>query len=253
MVLLYFSPLLKSLKTKSLTFLAFSLITHTVLILFVVSGKLPNDKQDNKKKTINSYITFKHPQKAISKPQDTAIEASNDASEQSLKKLKVAEEDKALAISNNSLVEPEKISVVQEISKPPVANPENSFTNIQNVTSQYIEGANKVAMDRLSSSSLKDSLAPKTIINKSRLPIPEQIQQELNASFAPIGTDIKVVSQIADETLILLGNACFKVKETALDSRLYRGAPVWTRSSGCGDVDKFNGQLQMSLDKYLNK
>lgn len=222
-----------------------------MLILFVARGKISTDKREAKKTSINSYITFKQP--SVTKPQDKQIEVSNDESRELANKLKIVDAVKTVPVENANIKESAAIIAQKVVPEKPVAVLKKPNKNIQTGTFEYIQEANKTALDRLSSDSLSDYLKPKPINGNSRSRVSQKIQEELDKSFAPLGADITVVSKLGTETLILHGDSCYQVHETELDDKVYRGAAVWTRSGACGKTDKFNGQLQISLDKYLKK
>ncbi|MEP1446777.1 MAG: hypothetical protein ABJK37_11760 [Paraglaciecola sp.] len=124
--------------------------------------------------------------------------------------------------------------------------------NIRIGESSYIKNLNEKEFNKLSGSALREFKKPKPLLSRTGPLSTNQKLKQLSTSFAPVGSDIVVLSEFGpDETTILLGDSCFTITQTALDDKIYKGASRWSRSNGCGKYDKFDGQLQKSLDKYL--
>jgi hypothetical protein len=240
-----------SLKTKPSKFLLISIIVHLALIFLIARGKLSSDIKDTRKENIASYIIFKQP--TLPKVQDNTIKIADEKNEQLPEKQAIKSEVKVAPLVKDNGKEKTTVAAAAEVQENSIVAAEKPVTSIKNATSRYIQEANNMALDELSSSSLSKFLKPKPINTNSSSTAAKRIQKDLDESFAPLGADITVVSQMGSETLILHGESCYQVRETALDDKVYRGAAVWTGSSACGKRDEFNGQLQISLDKYLKK
>lgn len=242
-----------------------SLALHILLIVFAVSNVTPVPQPEQDKVVINSYLTFKP--RPIKKPEPKPVAAITET-EPPQPAIKVTEAAIAGApISDEVAIDKEVVSqkssqqptttAITEATQAPTELPSAYFdrptNSILDKSTKFISEVNDLALDALSAEALNDYLTPKPIVDNSRKSPTERIQEEVNDSFAPKGANITVLQQLAGETLILQGDACYRVQETALDDKIYRGRSVWLGSSGCKRPDKFNGQLQISLDKYLKK
>jgi hypothetical protein len=136
---------------------------------------------------------------------------------------------------------------------PAAALASKSSQKIQSRVSQYFQNLQANELKQLAKNASEEFNKPKPI-GRSTPSSTNQRLKALSATFAATGSNIIVMSTFgADETNIILGDACFTITQTALDDKVTRGASVWKRSSRCGAYDKFDGQLQKSLDKYLQK
>ena len=249
---------LKSIKTKSFKFLMISFFLHAALLVLIANGRLSLEKPNLEESPLNSYIIFKARMLPGLKPESKSVVSEDEIDkvaiiEQPVPKLDSIAENKTQTTDSENTVTPTEITGVKKAENFPDSMAVEPTLDLQRKTTLFFENANEHAVEKLAGRSLNNYRQPKPIIDASKLSTIEQIQKDLNESFAPPGTDITVISQAADETLILNSGRCFRVVETALDDTIYRGASVWNLAQGCGIVDKFDGQLKISLDKYLKK
>ena len=121
-------------------------------------------------------------------------------------------------------------------------------------TSKHLQTLNNNAIEEMAREAASDFRAPKALVDKSRELSTNQQMKLDSTSFAEGDTGIVVISTFGDnETTIMHGGNCFTVPSTKLDDPMQRGPSVWMASSGCSGYDKFDGQLQKSLDKHLKK
>jgi hypothetical protein len=147
-----------------------------------------------------------------------------------------------------------KPSLRGEKTSPPDVTATISSRKLQTVVSQYIQNLHSKELGTISESSLNEFRKPKPLIDKSTPLSTNQRLKALSSSFAPADSGIIVISEFGpDEKVIMLGDSCFTITQTALNDKIWKGASLWAGSNSCGKYDKYDGQLQRSLNKYLQK
>ncbi|MBF7073633.1 hypothetical protein ISG33_09525 [Glaciecola sp. MH2013] len=155
--------------------------------------------------------------------------------------------------TQNTAPEPLSPKTSKENQNASLLTSDVSVGDRQSTTSRYLQDINKQALRDLSREASSNFRQPQALDKPSEDAINRRRQQALDSTFAPADSDISVVSQMGDETLIRKGDACVKITKTALDDPMWRGPRLWTSSNGCGAQNKLQEQLQKSLDKHLKK
>ncbi|MDP5031292.1 MAG: hypothetical protein NWQ54_18350 [Paraglaciecola sp.] len=232
---------------------ALSILLHGVFIFGLVGFTLPYEKQEVRNEPIKSYLFFEK-SAAGSESVNNSTNMLDEVIAQGAGKMAMSAQPstpEAIKLEIDSVV---KNSLDKEKTTPTDATATLSSRKVQTVVSQYIQNLHSDEVGRISESSLNQFRKPKPLIDKSTPPSTNQRLQALSSSFAPKGSDIIVLSVFGpDETTIMLGDSCFTITQTALDDKIWKGSSVWTKSNSCGKYDKFDGQLQRSLNKYLQK
>ena len=242
-----------SLKTIQST--ALSILLHCVFIFGLVSFTLTHhkQKQEVKQQAIKSYLFFDRPP-SVSEPvkknadmEDKVVVQQTHIKEQpaqptNLKKIELEIEPVAKSTSDEKKTAPADTTTSLPSHK------------LQRVVSQYFQNLDSQELDKLSNNSLDELRKPKPLIDKSIPLSTNQRLKALSSSFASKDSNIIVLSEFGpDETTIMLGDSCFTITQTALDDKVWKGSSRWTGSNSCGKYDKYDGQLQKSLNKYLQK
>ncbi|OFI33461.1 hypothetical protein BFC17_04165 [Alteromonas lipolytica] len=129
----------------------------------------------------------------------------------------------------------------------------NEISTILSNTTHFITELNSKKLNELSQRSAHAYRQPEQLIDKSKKQSKDARLEVQSADFAPPGSGIIVLSEFGpNETTIMVEDSCMTVTKTDLLDPINRGVSVWRLGgAGCQKYDKFNGQLQKSLDKYL--
>lgn len=147
----------------------------------------------------------------------------------------------------------DKINTIDIAPKLNADNTSSSPSSLRGVSS-YIQNLHQVELERLSEGALRQYKEPKALGNKASEPNRNKELREASTSYAPKEANIIVLSEFGpNEKTILMNRKCITVPTTELDDPFWKGPKLWTTGNGCGKYDKFNGQLQKSLDKHLKK
>lgn len=129
----------------------------------------------------------------------------------------------------------------------------NETSTIKSDTANFITALNSKKLNELSQQSAQAYRQPEQLIDKSKIQSKNAQLKAQSADFAPPGSGIIVLSEFGpNETTIMVDDSCMTVTKTDLLDPVDRGVSIWRLGgAGCKKYDKFNGQLQKSLDKYL--
>jgi hypothetical protein len=240
---------------KTIQSTALSILLHCVFIFGLVSFTLSHQKpkQELKKQPIKSYLFFESPPAASEPVNKTADMEDQVVVQQARNKEKSAQPTNPEEIKLE--IDPvAKSSSGEKKTAPPDTTESLPSLKLQTVVSQYFQNLDSKELDKLSENSLDEFRKPKPLIDKSIPLSTNQRLKALSSSFASKNSDIIVLSEFGlDETTIMLGDSCFTITQTALDDKVWKGSSRWTGSNSCGKYDKYDGQLQKSLNKYLQK
>jgi hypothetical protein len=235
---------------KTIQSTALSILLHCVFIFGLVSFTLPHQKpkQEVKQQLIKSYLFFDSPP-SVSEPVNKTADMEDKVVIQ-----QAHNREKSAQPTNLEEIELEIDPVAKSSSGEKKTAPPDTTTSLpshklQTVVSQYFQNIDSKELDKLSENSLDEFRKPKPLIDKSIPLSTNQRLKALSSSFASKDSDIIG----PDETTIMLGDSCFTITQTALDDKVWKGSSRWTGSNSCGKYDKYDGQLQKSLNKYLQK
>lgn len=240
---------------KTIQSAALSILLHCVFIFGLVSFTFSHQKpkQEVKKQPIKSYLFFES-LPAVPEPVNKTIDMEGEVVVQ-----QEHNKEKSAQSINPEEIELEidpvaKSSSGEKKAAPPDTTASLPSHKLQTVVAQYFQNLDSKELDKLSENSLDEFRKPKPLIDKSAPLSTNQRLKALSSSFASKDSDIIVLSEFGpDETTIMLGDYCFTITQTALDDKVWKGASRWTGSNSCGKYDKYDGQLQKSLNKYLQK
>jgi hypothetical protein len=255
----------------NLRFALLSIILHGLVVYAVFHAFKPYESTKPRLKPVKSYIlidTFKAPtapepkiiqiEEPLAIKEMVPVETQADTSEPQEAEL----QSQAATPSPENIANPEVVKVTQTEDKintidiAPKLNPDIADSQPSSLrgVSSYIQGLHQVEVERLSEGALREYKEPKSLTNKSAEPNRNKELREASSTFAPKEANIIVLSEFGpNEKTILMDGKCIKMTTTELDDQFWKGPKLWTSSNGCGKYDKFNGQLQKSLDKYLKK
>lgn len=264
-------------KTTSLCFLFLSVLLHCVLIFALIKTVSFSHNPSNDIKPLKSYI-YRPTKPELPQPDsiekaDTStetLEEHNETTKQSLEPAPRLEEATSLlkqeqvtlerpgnldSIKNTLPTEDELLDTADvEPQTPKAFAQEAPDIDLRQSTYNYIQNLNSAERDALSRESMEAYDNP--LANKNRS-APSSKNAELrkqSESFAGKVSGVTVLSQRSpDETIVKTNNGCYVVRQTAVDDRVWNGKQLWTPTSACEKYDKFDGQLEISLDKFLKK
>jgi hypothetical protein len=240
-------------KLKTIQSAALSILLHGVFIFGLVSITLPYQKQKVQKKLIKSYLLFKS-SAVVSEPVNNSTDMSDEVTVQGAHKTVTSTQANIPEEIELEIYSVAKLTLREEKTTSPDATATISSRKLQTVVSQYIQNLHSKELGTISESSLNEFRKPKPLIDKSIPLSTNQRLKALSSPFAPKGSDIIVISEFGpNEKTIMLGDSCFTITQTALDDKVWKGASLWAGSNSCGKYDKYDGQLQRSLNKYLQK
>ena len=252
-------------------FALLSIFLHGLVIYALFHGFKPYETAKPKLKSIKSYLIIEAPkpeveavaepiqlqelptqreQLSVKKPPD--IPASTEEIKEShltTRKEEVRTQPEVSKVTGNK----EEVNTI-DISPTLDTDKNDSQSSSLKGVSSYIQNLHQVEVERLSEGALRQYKEPKAIGDQSSEPNINKELRQSSASYAPKEANIIVLSEFGpNEKTILMDGKCLKVTTTELDDPFWKGPKLWTSSNGCGKYDKFNGQLQKSLDKYLKK
>ncbi|MGQ8364281.1 cell envelope integrity protein TolA [Glaciecola sp. 1036] len=243
---------------------ALSLVIHVAIIVLIFGIALPEQQHIDEQPSLKSYLYIKPPviESSIIEPTTVKPEHVNTVSPVE----EANEIEKTTTVQNQPVPETVPIEIVDEQPKKNAQAEQASLQNnattnvnqtstILNSTAKFITDLNSKKLNELSQHSAQAYRQPKPLIDKSKEhSINAQLKAQ-SADFAPPGSNIIVLSEFEpNETTIMVEDSCMTVTETDLLDPVTRGATLWRfGGAGCQKYDKFNGQLQKSLDKYLKK
>lgn len=240
-------------KLKTIQSAALSILLHGIFIFVFVSFTSPYQNQEVKNKPIKSYLFFKN-SVAVSDPVNNTTDGLDEVIVQGTHETEMSAQPNISEQIKLEIDSFAKDSLGGEKTTSPGATATISAPKIQSVVSQYIQNLHSKELERIAESSINEFRKPKPLIDKSIPLSTNQRLKALSSSFAPKGSDIIVLSEFGpNEKTIMLGDSCFTITQTALDDKVWKGASLWARSHSCGKYDKYDGQLQRSLNKYLQK
>ena len=257
----------------TLRFVLLSILLHGLVIYALFQGFTPYENDKPELKSIKSYLIIEAPKLEAEASVKTEPIQLQEAPSQK-EKLSVEKPPEptppAEEIIKSELTTPkEEVTSQPEVSKVTGSKEEVNTIDISptldtdNMDSQssslkgvsnYIQNLHQVEVERLSEGALRQYKEPKAIGDPASEPNINKELRQSSTSYAPKEANIIVLSEFGpNEKTILMDGKCLKVTTTELDDPFWKGPKLWTSSNGCGKYDKFNGQLQKSLDKYLKK
>lgn len=239
-----------------------SVFIHMAIITLIIAIASPHPKKVEQRASIQSYLYTKP---LVLKPSDS--EPSLITPENTITPLSVEEPneiEQATPVQNQPLPVTRPIDDIDEhaiqnyqTEQPSLQNNASASLNktptILSNSAKYIAELNSKKLNVLSQQAVQEYYQPKPLIDNSRKLSTNERLKAQSADFAPPGSGIIVLSESGpNEKTIVVDGSCMTVTETDLLDPISRGASVWLLGgAGCQKYDKFNGQLQKSLDKYL--
>ena len=273
---------------KKYQFLILSVAIHAGLILLVVGVALPKKQATNKTKPVKSYLFVKSPtiEPEVADMPEPVVEQNIQEEAAPVIQGLVEEQANVEAVKQETTQEAIQ-EVIQESIKPETQTIEKQPELVQNLespelessalespqvesttskvtrnassmranTAKFIQDLNSQKLDELSFNEALEHRKPKPLIDRTKEKSKHAQRKALSTDFAPPGTDIMVLAEFGpNEKTVVIGDNCMTVTETDLNDKVYRGKSVYKfGGQACGGYDKFNGQLQKSLDKFLKK
>jgi hypothetical protein len=245
--------------------LAFSILLHAGIIILLVSIALPHQQQEPEPESIKTYLLFDLPpleNNTVDNVQEVTqnvIEEKPVAVAKELEKSPLEIEQKVVpneaTTDTTSEIQPMDDLVNETQTAITTKQTNTSSPNVLTHSSTFIEALNAVELERLSGDAIDEYRQPKALIDKTKTQSNHRALKAQSSDFAPPGSDIMVIGKFGlNETTIMVGDSCLTVTETELHDPITRGASVWRKGNpACAKYDKFDGQLQKSLDKFLIK
>lgn len=235
-----------------------SISLHVGAIFLLSDMTIPVSKPENKTQ-INSYLVI---QAKASPMTEQVREASPEPvpvpvpRQEAPVEIKSTQEiDKSTEIPQ---VEADKTAAdnLPPLSNQPALTGKTVLTSkraLQN-TRSIIKQLHEQEVSALAKESLQVFSTPQAIKTKKRKSQKADLNNPYEKTFAPQGADIEVISTFGpNEMTLMMKGTCVTVEQTDLLDKVYRGALILKGTGNCGKQDKFNGQLQKSLDKFLKK
>lgn len=251
---------------KFLTYIFVSIVVHGLVLWLIIefAPKFKSAKPQQQKPIIKSYLLVTKP-KPETQPEPEPLQvqqASEHVIEEPATQEPSAREETesispteaTLAESNDSSEQQAEQSKQETIAQEQIvqtANPvKSSKTRAPSpyaAAQSYLNSLEQDKITGLSQQSISELRQPKPLTNSFGRKSAEQYNQARSDSFAAKGSGVKVVAELSHgTTLVRLGKSCMMVK-------MEKGEQIWMGSNACGAYDPFKGQLQKSLNKYLNK
>jgi len=243
-----------------------SLFIHLAIVLLVIQlqpiPKLPEPKNE----IIKSYLAVAKPKseplKETEQLEETGQQLEQSESEQEIVEEVVSQQEPEAVVKEPVNSEPELVTQPTE-QTPQQQNEETAIETQQTqnldkapsrvrspyaAAQQYLQQMDTDQIKSLSRDALTSFRTPQPLNPEKGPKTTNQMIKERSEAFAPKGSGVLVLAESShNDRLILLHGNCFRVTENE------RGEQQWQGSNGCGNYDKFNGQLKKSLDKYLKK
>ena len=266
---------------KKLQPIAISIFLHAGIIVVLVIAALSNPKQAPATKPIQSYLLIDLPPVEVAAEDKVPEVPERNESDNAEATPRVIEEKPSVEVSNE--VQARALEVKKEVKQPEpnvdiavqkqpsddsakarvtdsAADLKTSTSNVltNNVltnSTKFIEALNATEIEKLSRNASVEFHQAKPLIDKSKPKSRNQQLKSISPDFAPESLDVMVLGQNGpNETTIRIDGFCATLTETDLLDPITRGATLWRNGgAACRKYDKFNGQLQISLDKFLKK
>lgn len=251
----------------SLRFVLLSIVLHGVLIYALYHGFTPYESIEPKKKAIKSYLIIEAPkpppasiplQTPIDLKEQIALEKSPSViapppEPEPKPKPELQTKPERTKAERDAKILKDEVNTI-DISPTLGTDEMDSQSRSLKGASSYIQNLHQIEVERLSENALRQYKEPEAIGKQPSEPNINKELRQSSASYAPKEANIIVLSEFGpNEKTILMDGKCLKVTTTELDDPFWKGPKLWTSGNGCGKFDKFNGQLQKSLDKYLKK
>jgi hypothetical protein len=227
---------------KRYQFLALSVVIHAGIVVLIVGVGLPQKVPLKTPKPVKSYLFVESPniKPEFTEPPKPAVEETT-----------IQEGVSAIEEVSQKTQKPLNAEV-QAVEEAPVTKPVSSLSSN---TAKFIQGLNAQKLDELLRHEAQEHRIPKPLIDKTKEKSRNAERRAFSTDFAPPGTDIIVLAEFGpNEKTVVIGGNCMTVTETDLNDKVHRGNTVYKfGGQACGGYDKFDGQLQKSLDKFLKK
>lgn len=247
-------------------FLVISILIHIVILTLFLRIAFPVKKLTSPANTIDSYLftgskkTTPHDNVSFTRvgteTQQKVVVAGEQLNVSKQTKTNLIKEihstethDKE--IRRFSKMSPNKLT----IDKSNADKDSNVLDNIDAYSAQFLEDLNAKKLNELSINEVREMRRPKPLIDNTKVESKRAYQKRLSRDFAPKGTSILVLAEYGpDEKTIIVGDNCMTVTRTDLNDKVYSGGSVYKfGGQACASYDKYFGQLDASLNKYLKK